>query len=403
MRRWCFGLMGLMVCSAVLGPAKLDAADLAPLLKTLREVGHEGKGYRAATAAWAQLTEQGRVEQLPQILAAFDGAELLAVNWLRGAVDTIAERQLQAQGKLPITLLESFLKEKQHDPRARRLAYEWIVRDDPTARERLIPGMLDDPSLELRRDAVARVLSAAEEALKQKNNEQALAGFRQALDAARDLDQVKVVTEALKQLGRPVDLPRHFGFLQDWQLVGPFDNQSGNGFEMVYEPEKAATSEPEKAIDLMASYATPDGSRRWSAHHTDDEYGNVDLNKALGKHMAVAAYALATFQSDRQQPIELRLGSESALKIWLNGKLLFSADVYHANGTMDQYVGRGELKPGRNTLLLKICQNNQTETWAQDWKFQLRVCDALGKAVLATDRPGPKTAKKETVPPASKE
>ena len=126
--------------------------------------------------------------------------------------------------------------------------------------------------------------------------------------------------------------------------------------------------------------------------HTDDEYGHVDLNKAIGKHMGVVGYAVVEFQSDRQQPAELRLGTENANKIWLNGKLLSSADVYHANGTMDQYVGRGELKAGKNVILLKICQNEQKEEWAQDWKFHLRVCDALGKAILATDRPSSSVA-----------
>ena len=60
---------------------------------------------------------------------------------------------------------------------------------------------------------------------------------------------------------------------------------------------------------------------------------------------------------------------------------------------MDQYVGRGELKAGNNVILLKICQNEQTEAWAQDWKFQLRVCDASGKAILASDRPAPARSK----------
>ena len=44
-------------------------------------------------------------------------------------------------------------------------------------------------------------------------------------------------------------------------------------------------------------------------------------------------------------------------------------------------------EPGTNVILLKICQNEQTESWAQDWEFQLRVCDGLGTAVLATNRP----------------
>jgi hypothetical protein len=33
-----------------------------------------------------------------------------------------------------------------------------------------------------------------------------------------------------------------------------------------------------------------------------------------------------------------------------------------------------------------------TVEWAQDWKFQVRVCDGLGTAVLSTDRGPPKPA-----------
>jgi hypothetical protein len=48
---------------------------------------------------------------------------------------------------------------------------------------------------------------------------------------------------------------------------------------------------------------------------------------------------------------------------------------------MDQHVGAGVLHAGRNEILVKICQNEQTEDWAQSWSFQLRVCDASGVAV----------------------
>ena len=51
---------------------------------------------------------------------------------------------------------------------------------------------------------------------------------------------------------------------------------------------------------------------------------------------------------------------------------------------MDQYSGRGTLKKGRNEVLVKVCQNEQTDAWAQRWDFQLRVCDELGGAVPLT-------------------
>ena len=44
-----------------------------------------------------------------------------------------------------------------------------------------------------------------------------------------------------------------------------------------------------------------------------------------------------------------------------------------------EYIGKG-----RNTILLKVCQNEQADAWAQVWDFQLRVCDAVGGAVPLT-------------------
>jgi len=112
----------------------------------------------------------------------------------------------------------------------------------------------------------------------------------------------------------------------------------------------------------------------------------VDLNKAIGKNMGAIGYAFTVFHSANDREIELRLGCINGNKIWLNGQMLTANHFYHTGQDIDQYVGKGRLKTGRNTILLKIAQNEQTEEWAQNWQFQLRVCDALGTAVLAQDR-----------------
>jgi hypothetical protein len=112
----------------------------------------------------------------------------------------------------------------------------------------------------------------------------------------------------------------------------------------------------------------------------------------LGKHKGAITYAFAEFISAEDRPVDLRLGCINANKVWLNGELLTANHVYHSNTSVDQYIAKGKLKKGRNTILLKICQNEQTEVWAQDWKFQLRVCDQIGTAVLSVDRPLGQTA-----------
>jgi len=393
----CVHRIGLLAvaCVGLIGPAEGQSEGLAPSLEVLRQVDREGKGNRAATQAWAEITARASAEQLPTILAAMDGAGPLAANWLRAAVDAVAERQMQQKHPLPLAKLEAFLNQKQHDQRARRLAYEWIARADSTAPDRLIPRMLDDPSLELRRDAVARLLTAAEKSTSDGKNDEAQATYRKALVSARDLDQLKIITDALQKAGQNVDLAHHFGFVQDWHLIGPFDNRQGKGFDVAYPPESG--------VDFTATHPAQNGNVGWSAHHTDDEYGQVDLNKGIGKHMGAVAYAAVEFNAPRTQAIELRMGSECAIKIWLNGKLLASSENYHANGTMDQYVGAGELKQGRNMILLKICQNEQTEEWAQEWKFQLRVCDPTGGAVLAIDRGAPRVPRDRTTAKLSQE
>jgi hypothetical protein len=39
------------------------------------------------------------------------------------------------------------------------------------------------------------------------------------------------------------------------------------------------------------------------------------------------------------------------------------------------------MRAGRNTILLKICQDEEKEDWAQSYQFQLRVCDSNGSGV----------------------
>ena len=48
------------------------------------------------------------------------------------------------------------------------------------------------------------------------------------------------------------------------------------------------------------------------------------------------------------------------------------------------YVAPARLQKGRDTILVKVCQNDQSEAWAQNWMYQLRLTDSLGAAVPLT-------------------
>lgn len=91
------------------------------------------------------------------------------------------------------------------------------------------------------------------------------------------------------------------------------------------------------------------------------------------------------FVALENRTVQVRLGTPNAWKLWVNGKLAFAREEYHRGSGLDQYRVDAELKPGKNILLLKICQNEQKEDWAQDYKVQLRVCDQSGVAVPSTE------------------
>ncbi len=347
---------------------------LATAIARVKAVGKEGLNNAQAAAAWRDLVKHGPAG-LPMLLAALDDADGTAANWLRTAIDAITGRELQAGRPLPAKELEGFVKDLRHAGSARRLAYELLVKADGGAPARLLPGMLRDPSPELRRDAVARVLELADQALKKSDKPAAQAAFRKAFDAALDRDQVDTCVKQLETLGEKADVAGHFGFLQRWHLLGPFDNRDGVGFAKVYPPEIGK-------LDLTAPQTGKDDAKlTWIAHVTADPYGVVDLNKAVGKHMGATGYALAIVTTPAERPVELRAGSNNAIKLFLNGQELFGREEYHHGMRMDQHIGRGVLKAGRNTILVKVSQNEQKDDWAQGWTFQLRVCDAVGGPV----------------------
>ncbi len=360
------------------------SGSVEQLLARVKAVDVKGAGHAEAKAA-VKLLSMSEGNQLLTIIAGIDGANPLAVNWLRSAVESVADRERTAGRKLPQTALEKYVLDTSHGDRSRRLAYEILANVDTSAPQRLLPKMIEDSSLELRRDALAQridQLAAAGDA--KLPAAELLTGYRQLMAQARDPDQIKLLSEKLKELGEPVDLPRHFGFIMEWKLIAPFDNVESRGYAVAYPPEQSNDSVPAK---YKASYPGKKEPVTWFDHATSDDYGAVDLNKVVGKHMGAVAYAEAEFQSDKARPVDLRLGSGNACKIWLNGKQVFEREVYHSNSELDQYLAQGTLKPGVNTILVKVCQNEQTEEWAQDWQFQLRVCDERGAAVLSTKRP----------------
>jgi hypothetical protein len=359
--------IGFLFLASTASAANL--AETQKLLDRIKAVSKEGTGNQEAQAAWKDLVAQGGDALFPT-LTALNDASPVAANWLRSAVNALVEKEKAAGKKLPADQIEAFVKDAKHSPISRRLAYEILVDIDPKTPERLLPGMLDDPSGEIRRDAVAAALKSAEKL----EGDTAKKEYQRLFAAVRDQDQAEAIVKALDKFGEKPDVKTHFGIVTKWMLTGPFDSTKGAGFTKAYEPEKN--------VDLSAKYTGKNGAEfTWKPHVSTEPYGKVDLNKALEKHKDAVGYAYTIVESAKELPVEFRFGCVCAIKVFVNGKELFAREEYHHGDRFDQYVAKGSLKPGKNEILVKVCQNNQTDSWAQAWQFQFRIADATGGAV----------------------
>jgi hypothetical protein len=368
----------------------VPAAELTNLVKQVKAVGPDGAGSGPAAAAWAELKRE-KVAAVVPLLTAMDDATPLARNWLRSAIDAIVERETQAGAKLPAAEIEAFLKDVKHAGPARSMAFELVCNADAGARNRLLPTFLNDPAAELRYDAIESAFDKLrklpkpnpetyepgtpdEKPVTLDKDAKAIAELKKLMQASRHFEQTALISRELEAYGEKIDLTDHFGFHGRWWVLASFDNADGKGFAMVYPPEQK--------LDPKATPAgKADEATKWQFVDSKEQFGTVDLNKKVGKVKNAVAYAYTEIESDSEQPVELRAASITAIKMFLNGKEVFARETYHQGFTADTHIAPVKLKQGKNTILLKICQNDQKEPWAQDWKFQLRVTEADGSKV----------------------
>ena len=337
------------------------------LINALIQVDAKGQGNQNAVRAWP-LVGKLDASSIPKLLESMNQANDLGDNWIRSAISEILDRE---KSNFPTKKILAYLKDDQNTGSSRKLAYELVSEHSPKLADSLPSKFIDDREPTLRRLAVEKLLESARSSQKP---EQAQALFEKVLSKGREVDQIKEAKEALEKTGQEIDVQSLMGFLVNWHTIGPFDNTGRQGFATEYPPEKK--------IDLGASYQGKNDKAKWSAFTTPDPFGMLNVNLQYGEIKEVLAYAHTTFDSDSERPAQFRIGSKNAWKLWLNGELLFARDEYHRGGTrVDQFIIDGKLSKGTNQILVKVCQNEQTQSWTKQWEFCLRVTDPSGTAL----------------------
>ena len=225
----------------------------------------------------------------------------------------------------------------------RLLAFELLTDGNEDLANEMIPGFIEDPSLPLRYKAIKALMTEAA-GIAEEDEISAIGKLGYALEKARDIQQVTDIAKKLDELGIKVDLQKQMGFINTWSIVGCFDNKDMGGFDVAHGPEEAIGM-----IDLAATYKDQDGNEAtWKEVTTGEVVGNVDLNDLIGKVKGATVYALGTFKADEETDAEIRIGTPNATKVWLNGELVMSNEIYHNSNSIDKFIGKVKLNKGEN-------------------------------------------------------
>ncbi len=146
---------------------------------------------------------------------------------------------------------------------------------------------------------------------------------------------------------RSQDIVKDLGFVQDWYVVGAFDNEGKGGCDTDFGPEAAP--------DLKTSYPAKGHEVGWRKLVAKAADGSVDLSVPLRPSTEVVGYALTWLQASAETKASLSLGTSGGFRLFVNGVKVATSDRYN-QPRPDQQRVQVNLRKGFNRVLLKVCQ-----------------------------------------------
>ena len=152
--------------------------------------------------------------------------------------------------------------------------------------------------------------------------------------------------------------------IDQWSLIGPFENISASGFDRVFSPEE--TFDPQAVYNGKNGMPVSWFAQKWSRR---DHW--IDLTHYFANQFSVF-YANCFIYSPARQAVQVCIGTSGSLKAFLNDNLILqNAEEY--NNDLDTYCTRTELQQGWNRVLLKAGYSEISRC-----NFMVRILDTLG-------------------------
>ncbi|MHC4641772.1 MAG: FG-GAP-like repeat-containing protein, partial [Planctomycetota bacterium] len=182
-----------------------------------------------------------------------------------------------------------------------------------------------------------------------------LAGERPAVRVIDTQGLSKVVT--LKEL-----MPR--SFIQSWRFAS---------VTVPWEDPKSFVPVDSKRLKVIAASAASEKLSKFKTSYID-----FLTHFPPERRQNVVAYAVRTFTSDKARDVRIFTGSDDALRVWLNGKLVTEALALRT-ARIDSESNSAKIRTGENTLVVEVSQG------AGGWGLYLRIEDQKGNGLALTE------------------
>jgi tetratricopeptide (TPR) repeat protein len=146
------------------------------------------------------------------------------------------------------------------------------------------------------------------------------------------------------------------GYIGQWMLLGPFDNDGKTGFSTPYEPEADAA----QPLNLAHEYDGKDHKpARWRLLPAVSPYGWVDFSAFVRPVESICVYVTTFVRDARVGPqgsrqVSIWTGASGAERILWNGVEALADDKYRDLDS-DRFAATVPLYAGWNRILAKVC------------------------------------------------
>ncbi len=137
------------------------------------------------------------------------------------------------------------------------------------------------------------------------------------------------------------------GVIEEWKMIGTFDNDNGKGFYEQYPPERE--------IDFNASYKGKVADAVWRTVPGIDRSGKIPLGQFLYPNIDTAAYLYTVIEKEEDKEALLLISAGDSIKVWLNGTEIIAEENVEFFA-FDNISLNIDLKKGSNTLLIKTAR-----------------------------------------------